>query len=147
MTQPEIFTLTIAQKALTNGVCSLVLNGSSVFVDTKKISTADLKSDYILILNGYSSLIKNAMYGNYNGDRRRDVTLTLFCVSKSESSAMTLAGKLDYYLAKNQHLLSKEGLRCAQVINNGKVPSSQITYSGVENEYAYMLTYRGFVIF
>ncbi len=144
---PQIFTLTISQKASSSGVIQLVLNGSSVYVDTKKIDGTDIKSDYILILYGKSMNMRNWMFATYNSPRRRDYTVGIYCVSKNESDSIRLAGYVDYYLSKNMHELSKYGLRCAEPISTNRLSDNDTYgYSGTDSSFCYVVTYRGFVI-
>lgn len=144
---PQIFTLTITQKASSSGVVQLILNGSSVSVETKKIDGTDIKSDYILILYGRSSLMKNYMFATYNSSRRKDYSVGIYCVSKNESDALKLSNQVDYYLSKNMHELSKYGLRCAEPISINRLSDNDTYgYSGTDSSFCYVVTYRGFVI-
>jgi hypothetical protein len=144
---PQIFTLTITQKATSPGIIQLVLNGISRYVDTKKISLADIKSDYILILYGRSTLMKNWMYATYNSKQRKDYTVGIYCVAKNEDDSLKLANSVEYYLATNMYKLSKYGLRCAKPISSSRLSDNDTYgYSGTDTKVCNVLTYRGFLI-
>jgi len=145
----EIFTLTVTQKPVSQGIIQIVLDNESVYVDKKKLtSSKDILADYILVLDGFSSKMKNYVYAAYGQPYRRNVTIPIFCLSKNSEDAASLSSKVEYFITQNVSLFTAQGLRCPQVRNNGIVSTDELGWLASSDVIsAYMIVLEGFVIF
>ena len=143
-----MFKLTITQKAVSQGTIQVLLDNVATYVDRKKLTNKDILCDYILVLDGYSSRMKNYMSATYGDPYRRNVSIPIFCVSKNAENAASLSSKVENYINSNIWLFTKEGLRCPQVRVNGILDEDELGwFANSDVISAYKIVLEGFVIF
>lgn len=151
---PQIFELTINTKANMKSDIILNLNNEPTFVDKKRISSTSINNNFVLVLNPRTSMMKQFIYDGYNGSRKKDITVYIYCLAKTPEESTVLSSRIESWINKNQTEFSTyspyyQDIRFGQITNVAELADEKVLgYSAsTSNICANVLVFNGYTMY